>query len=86
MQPVPLAVAGAFGMQLAGRAGSFLACACRLGLESYKPLVQILGLDARAAEQLREAAYGSHAPRLLVPLEVHPDADGASQLAREVAA
>ena len=51
----------------------------------YMPLALDLCLDP-PAEQLREPAYGSHAPRLLVPLEVHPDADGASQLAREVAA
>ena len=55
----------------------------------YMPLALshqlILCLDP-SAEQFREAADGSHTPRLLVPLEVHPDADGASQLAREVAA
>ena len=74
--------------------GSLAAAFCvraRLDLlVAYMPLglngALILCLDTRTAEQFREPADGSHARCFLVPIEVHSDADGALQPARQVAA
>ena len=63
-----------------GRTPSLKLAHCRMTHQQ-----PVLCLDP-SSEQFREPADGSHTPRLLVPLEVHPDADGAPQLSCEVPA